>query len=119
MSPSADEMLSSEKAAAQAKCKGQPHSVAPVVDFGKCEGKAECVKVCPYDVFELRRMEDADFAALGFFSKLKSVVHGRKAAYTPNADDCLACGLCVQACPEKAITLVSVADAPTRGSRRP
>jgi len=28
-----------------------------------------------------------------------------KMAYTPNVDACLACGLCVAACPEKAITL--------------
>jgi 4Fe-4S ferredoxin len=119
VSPSADELLSSEKAAAQPKSKGQPHAVAPVVDFARCEGKAECARVCPYTVFEVRRMDDGDFAALGLFSKLKSVVHGRKAAYTPNADDCLACGLCVEACPEKAISLMSVADAPTRGSRRP
>jgi len=114
MSPSADEKL-----VTQSKCKGQPHAVAPVVDPSRCEGKAECAKVCPYDVFEVRRMEDADFAELGLFSKLKSVLHGRKYAYTPNADDCLACGLCVEACPEKAISLVNVADAPTRGARRP
>jgi NAD-dependent dihydropyrimidine dehydrogenase PreA subunit len=114
MSRSADEKL-----AAQSQCKGQPHTVAPVVDPARCEGKAECARVCPYDVFEVRRMDDADFAGLGFFSKLKSLVHGRKLAYTPRADDCLACGLCVAACPEKAITLVGVADAPTRGSRRP
>ena len=114
MSPSADEKL-----VTQSKCKGQPHAVAPVVDPSRCEGKAECAKVCPYDVFEVRRMEDADFAELGLFSKLKSVLHGRKYAYTPRADDCLACGLCVEACPEKAISLVNVADAPTRGARRP
>jgi NAD-dependent dihydropyrimidine dehydrogenase PreA subunit len=113
MSPSADEKLM-----AQSQCKGQPHAVAPVVDPAKCEGKAECAKVCPYEVFEVRRMDDADFAELGLFSKIKSLVHGRKLAYTPRADDCLACGLCVAACPEKAITLVSVAEAPTRGSRR-
>ena len=114
MSPSADEKLM-----AQSQCKGQPHAVAPVVDPTRCEGKSDCVRVCPYNVFEVRRMDGADFAELGLFSRLKSMVHGRKLAYTPNADDCLACGLCVEACPEKAISLVSVADAPTRGSRRP
>ena len=29
-------------------------------------------------------------------------------AYTPNADDCRACGLCVVACPEDAITLTTL-----------
>ena len=39
--------------------------------------------------------------------KLKSVVHGRKTAYTPRASACQACGLCVVSCPEKAIQLVA------------
>jgi ferredoxin len=29
-------------------------------------------------------------------------------AYTPNADDCRACGLCVVACPEQAIMLTGL-----------
>jgi NAD-dependent dihydropyrimidine dehydrogenase PreA subunit len=64
------------------------------------------VAVCPYDVFEVRRMADTDFAGLGLLGKLKSMAHGRKTAYTPRADACQACGLCVVACPEKAIALV-------------
>lgn len=51
-------------------------------------------------------MEDADFFELSFFEKLKSRAHGRKTSYTPNADACRACGLCVVACPEHAIALV-------------
>jgi NAD-dependent dihydropyrimidine dehydrogenase PreA subunit len=80
-----------------------------VVDRSKCEGKAKCVDVCPVDVFEVRRMEDADFAQLGVFAKLKSVAHGRKTAYTPRASLCQSCGKCVAACPEKAIKLARVA----------
>ena len=44
-------------------------------------------------------------AQLGGLGKIKSMAHGRKTAYTPNADACRACGLCVVACPEKAIAL--------------
>jgi NAD-dependent dihydropyrimidine dehydrogenase PreA subunit len=80
--------------------------VIPVVDRNRCEGKNECVKVCPEDVFEVRTIDDADFAALSFLGRLKSRAHGKKTAYTPNAEACQACGLCVAACPERAIRLV-------------
>lgn len=89
-------------------CRAEPGSFTPVVDRAKCEGKADCVRVCPYDVFEVGRITDADFAQLGIFGKLKSIAHGRKAAYTPRASACQACGKCVEACPEKAITLARV-----------
>lgn len=83
-----------------------PGQFVPVVDRNRCEGKAACVAVCPYDVFEVRTIDEADFAALSFFGRLKSRAHGRQTAYTPHADACRACGLCVAACPEKAIRLV-------------
>jgi NAD-dependent dihydropyrimidine dehydrogenase PreA subunit len=89
------------------KCRAEPGRFVPVIDRAKCEGKSDCVDVCPYDVFEVRRIDDADFAELGVLAKLKSMAHGRKTAYTPRASACQACGLCVAACPEKAIKLVS------------
>jgi NAD-dependent dihydropyrimidine dehydrogenase PreA subunit len=87
-------------------CRADAGEFAPVVDRAKCEGKAECVEVCPFHVFEVRRIEDSDFAGLGFLARLKSVAHGRKTAYTPLSAACQACGKCVKACPEKAIKLV-------------
>jgi NAD-dependent dihydropyrimidine dehydrogenase PreA subunit len=91
--------------AASAECRASPGEFAPVVNRAKCEGKAECVEVCPVHVFEVRRMDAADFGALGMLAKLKSIAHGRKTAYTPRASACEACGKCVEACPEKAIKL--------------
>jgi NAD-dependent dihydropyrimidine dehydrogenase PreA subunit len=90
------------------KCRAEPKRFAPVVARDKCEGKRDCVEVCPCGVFEVRRMEDSDFAALSVLGKLRSMVHGRKTAYTPKADACQACGLCVVSCPEKAIRLVEL-----------
>lgn len=88
-----------------ANCKQPPGAIVPVVNLKRCEGKADCVPVCPEDVFEVRRIDDADFAALGFMHRMKLRVHGMQVAYTPRADACRACGLCVAACPEHAITL--------------
>ena len=87
------------------RCRAEAGTFVPTVDRNRCEGKADCVAVCPYDVFEVRRIEDADFRTLSLLGRLKSRAHGRKTAYTPNADACRACGLCVVACPESALTL--------------
>jgi NAD-dependent dihydropyrimidine dehydrogenase PreA subunit len=87
------------------ECRQPAGAFHPVVDRAKCEGKSDCTVACPYDVFEVRRIDDGDFAKLSFFSKLKSRAHGRKTAYTPRAEACRACGLCVSACPERAIRL--------------
>jgi 4Fe-4S ferredoxin len=92
-------------------CKHEAGVFVPAVDRSACEGKKKCVEVCPYNVFEVRRIDDADFAALGFFAKLKSRAHGRLTAYTPNASACHGCGLCVTACPENAIKLRRASEA--------
>lgn len=87
------------------QCTAEPGSWGPRVDHGRCEGKNDCVLVCPYDVFEVRRIDDEDLAKLGFLMRLKKRAHKLQSAYTPGADRCRACGLCVVSCPEKAITL--------------
>jgi NAD-dependent dihydropyrimidine dehydrogenase PreA subunit len=77
----------------------------PVIDHGCCEAKRDCVRVCPNDVFEVRRMDPDDFASLGGLGKLKSIAHRRMTAYVARPDQCNDCGLCVGACPEHAIRL--------------
>jgi NAD-dependent dihydropyrimidine dehydrogenase PreA subunit len=89
-----------------AQCRDEAGVFRPAVDPRRCEGKAECVTVCPYGVFEVVRMSDESFDAMPLLVKLKLLVHGRKTAATPHADACHACGLCVETCPERAITLV-------------
>lgn len=80
--------------------------VHPVIDHGKCEAKRDCVEVCPHDVFEIRRMDQADFVRLGSLGKLRSMAHRRMTAYAVRPAPCSDCGLCVPACPERAITLL-------------
>ncbi len=86
-------------------CKQEPGVIYPVVDLKRCEGKGDCERVCPENVFEVRRIAEEDYRPLGVLNRFKLRVHGFKVAYTPKADSCRSCGLCVTACPEHAITL--------------
>jgi 4Fe-4S ferredoxin len=94
-------------------CKQPPKVVAPVIDAHRCEGKGDCEEVCPYNVFELRKLTAGEMKALPFLPWLKVLAHGGKQGFVINADACHACGLCVTACPEKAIRLTRLpAEAP-------
>ena len=86
-------------------CKGEPGRVAPVVDRNRCEAKEDCVRVCPYDVFEIRDLTREDRASLSLLGKLKAWAHGNRQAYVVRGADCHACQLCIDACPEKALRL--------------
>ncbi len=89
------------------ECKGAGRLV-PVIDSSRCEAKEACVDVCPYAVFSVRKLTDAERAGLGLRTRFKVFVHGGKQAFVTRPDDCHGCGLCVTACPEKAIKLRAV-----------
>jgi NAD-dependent dihydropyrimidine dehydrogenase PreA subunit len=86
-------------------CPQPAGAFAPVVDARRCEGKAACEAVCPYGVFEIRRFARSELAPLGVMGTLRWWVNGGRQADVVGADRCHACGLCVKACPEDAITL--------------
>jgi 4Fe-4S ferredoxin len=88
-----------------ASCTQPAGRVAPVIDRNRCEGKEDCVRVCPYDVFEIRKLGSEERAGLTLIGRLKAMAHGNRQAFAVHADQCHACGLCVAACPEKAIRL--------------
>jgi NAD-dependent dihydropyrimidine dehydrogenase PreA subunit len=88
------------------RCRAEAGTVKPVIDRHRCEGKADCLRVCPYGVFEIARVDDETFRTFPLLVRLKLMFHGRKQAETPRAADCRACALCVAACPEDAIRLV-------------
>jgi 4Fe-4S ferredoxin len=77
----------------------------PIIDRNRCEAKGDCVRVCPYDVFVLRPLAAEERAALSLLGRVKLYVHGGKQAVAARAEACQACGLCVAACPERAIRL--------------
>jgi 4Fe-4S ferredoxin len=93
------------QASAHEDCKLGPGVVSPVIDRNRCEGKADCVAICPFNVFSLGVLPREDRKTLSFRGKVKGMAHGWKQAFTPNADACEGCGLCVAACPEHAIVL--------------
>ena len=79
--------------------------VAPVVDRNRCEGKADCLRVCPYQVFEIGELSKADRADLSILGRLKAWAHGGSQAFVVRPEACHACKECLTACPEKALTL--------------
>ncbi len=87
------------------ECRGEPGKVAPIVDRNRCEAKDDCVQVCPYDVFEIRPLTQADREAMSWLGKLKAWAHGNQQAFVVRPEACHACQLCIDACPENALTL--------------
>jgi NAD-dependent dihydropyrimidine dehydrogenase PreA subunit len=87
-------------------CRQPPGAFHPMIDRNRCEGKAECVAVCPVHVFEIAVLPEEARKGLSFRGKLKGFAHSWRQAFAVRAAACEACGHCVKHCPEEAITLV-------------
>jgi len=88
------------------RCRPEAGELLPVIDRNRCDGKQDCVAVCPFDVFEMRRLSVADISSLPFPPRKAHKLAGKWQAFTVRAEACHACNLCVVACPENAIRLV-------------
>lgn len=82
-----------------------PGFIFPVVDANRCEGKGPCIEVCPVNVFTMGVLPKAARSQLTLKGKVKGFAHRWKQAIVTNPSACEGCGLCVSACPEKAIRL--------------
>ena len=87
------------------ECRAEPGAYVPVIDHAKCEGKKDCVRVCPYDVFEVRVLTPEERVGVSLRGRLNLLVRRNRQAVVVAPEDCHACGLCVAACPERAIQL--------------
>ena len=85
---------------------GNMQKVIPVVDFNRCNANGVCTHVCVQNVFKIRQILPEQFGQLTFLGKLKTIFSDNRKAFVENTEQCLNCGLCVSACPEKAIKLV-------------
>jgi NAD-dependent dihydropyrimidine dehydrogenase PreA subunit len=86
-------------------CKPEAGALIPVIDRSRCEAKGDCVEVCPFDVFAIRKLTPHEKQDLSMLTRVKVFVHGGRQAFAVHADQCHSCGACVTACPERAITL--------------
>jgi 4Fe-4S ferredoxin len=89
-----------------AECKHEAGAFRPVIDRNRCEGKADCVRVCPVSVFAVATLPDDQRSGLTLRGRIKGYAHKWQQAALVNVQACQACGLCVKACPEDAITLI-------------
>jgi len=90
------------------RCAPDGGRVAPIIDRNRCEAKGDCVRVCPFDVFEIGVIGPDERRGLSFKGRVKAFAHRGRQAFTVRAESCHACGLCVTACPERAIHLAEI-----------
>ena len=86
-------------------CRRPAGVVHPMIEARRCEGKGDCLRICPYDVFEVRKLTRDESRALPLIARFKVAAHGGRQGFVARPEQCHACGLCVAACPEDAIRL--------------
>lgn len=102
MNPSKDS--NAAVTSADPECKQYPGPFRPFVDRNACEGKGDCVRVCPVSVFVVDTLPMEERRGLDLRGQLKGFAYRWQRAMLINPNACQACGLCVEACPENALT---------------
>jgi len=62
-------------------CAQRAGTVYPVIDRNRCEGKAECVAVCPVQVFDIGVLPLEARRELSLRGRVKGFVHGWRQAF--------------------------------------
>jgi NAD-dependent dihydropyrimidine dehydrogenase PreA subunit len=81
------------------------NTVSPIVDTGRCLGDANCVAVCPHDVFAQQPVHAERYDGLSASARFLLSLSGGLQAAVVAAERCCACGLCVAVCSQQALTL--------------
>src|ERR1700747_3294717 len=88
------------------QCEPEAGRLIPIIDRNRCDGKQDCVAVCPFDVFAIQRLTALDLAIFSVSPRKAHKLVGKWQAFTVRAEACHACNVCVVAGPEDAIRLV-------------
>ena len=75
------------------------------VNPNACDGCGICADNCPQNVFVLREITEDERRSLSCTGKIKVRVKGKVKSFINNYEDCVSCGICVNRCHERAITL--------------
>jgi len=57
----------------------------PIIDRNRCDGKQDCVAVCPFDVFAMQRLTALDLAMFSVLrgKRTNSSANGRPSPFAP------------------------------------
>jgi NAD-dependent dihydropyrimidine dehydrogenase PreA subunit len=66
----------------------EPGRALPVIDRNRCEGRADCVRVCLYDLFRVEEVPADERRAMSVIGRLKLRAQGWRQAYAVSAADC-------------------------------
>jgi ferredoxin len=87
-----------------------------IFDYRKCKGSGECVEVCPVEILEISKnkkwckaiddkVENKE-AVKEYYEKVEEKAQGEPdLEISFDMPECVMCNLCVEACPEQAITV--------------